>query len=530
MPVWRENVTVYCDESGEILFYFDEVEADRWIRFIGEHCRHVKGRWAGQTFTLNPWQKWLIREFYGWRQIGTALRRYKYLFLFLPRKNGKSLIVAALALGHLLLDPELGPEIYATASTDKQAEKLFEMARGMIKKDPELNKRLEALKGNISYRDGREGYFRPIPFNPDGFHGANPSVVILDEYHVHKTTGMKRVGETGVGAREQPAVIIITTAGDRRNTPCETELHYAKSIRDGVLTVHNYLPVIFEADEKKPWDDIETAIECNPNYPESPSRAFLLDELQKAKRDPAIELEYKQLQLNMFIEKRTIWLDWDVWKQASKEKFDFRQFKGQSIYWGADFGSEDDLTALVLCKPGGLFEGDWFFHCHFWCPGETVKRKAHLYPYAIWERQGYLKRTPGAGTSHAGIRADIELYDKYFHLKKGRWDRAYASGLAPEMVQSLGLNIEYMGQGTFSMTEPIKFLKTLALNNRLKVCNPVLDWMSSNTLTVGDSKAIKFDKADDNSKIDGMVAMAMAVSAALSDIVIEEKKGGISFV
>lgn len=530
-PVWRENVTVYCDESGEVLFYFDEVEAERWVRFIQEHCRHVKGRWSGQTLKLHPWQLWLIREFYGWRQIGTALRRYKYLFLYLPRKNGKSLLVATLALGHLLLDPELGPEIYATASTDEQAGKLFEMARGIIKQDLELTRKLEALKGNISYRDGREGYFRPIPFNPDGFHGANPSVVILDEYHVHKTTGMKRVGETGVGAREQPAVIIISTAGDRRNTPCELELNYAKAIRDGALAVPNYLPAIFQADENKPWDDLQTAIECNPCYPETPSKAFLLDEIEKARRDPAIMLEYQQLQLNWFIEKRTIWLDWDVWIKC-RSRFDFREFRGQSVYWGVDLGSTDDLTALVLCKPGGLYEGDWHYYCHFWCPGETVKRKALLYPYAVWEKQGYLVRTPGAGTDHGFLRKDIETFDKMFALKKGRWDRANATSQATEMINTLGLNIEYMGQGSLSMTEPIKFLKTLALNGRLKVFNPVLDWMSANCVTVGDSRAIKFDKADNNSKIDGMVAMAMATSAALSEIANseEEKQGGIFFV
>ncbi len=530
-PVYRSNVTVYCDpDTGEILYYFDEVEADRWIRFIETHCRHVKGKWTGQPFQLEPWQRWLIREFYGWRKIGTALRRYKYLFLFLPRKNGKSLLVAALALGHLLLDNELTPEIYATASTDEQAGKLFEMARSMIAKDPDLFARLEALKGNISFRnDPHGGYFRPIPFSPDGFHGANPSTVILDEYHVHKTTGMKRVGETGMGAREQPTVIIISTAGDKRNTPCELELEYAKQIRDGVIVVRNYLPAIFQADENKPWDDIETAIECNPNYPNSPNRDFLLDEIEKAKRDPQIQLEYEQLQLNRFIEKRIVWLNWDVWRKA-KQSFDFREFKNQPIYWGVDLANTEDLTALVFCKPGGLFDGDWYFHAHFWCPGETVKRKKLFLPYEIWKKQGYLVQTPGAGTDYSKIREDLSAYSKYFNLKKGRWDRANATMLANECINSVGVSIEYMGQGTLSMTEPIKFLKALFLNERVKVSNPILDWMSSNTLLIGDDRACKFDKADDNAKIDGMVAMVMAVAAALSDIVVEEQKGGISFL
>lgn len=514
--IWLENVTVYLNDQGEIEFYFDPAEAQRWIDFIEKYCTHAKAKWAKQPLLLEAWQKWIIREFFGWRRIGTALRRYKYLFLFLPRKNGKSLLIAALALGFLLIDGEMTPEIYATASTDEQAGKLFEMAKAMVNQNPELNSRLEALKGNISCA-ANGGYFRPIPFNPDGFHGANPSAVILDEYHVQKTTGMKRVGETGMGARDQPAVLIITTAGDRRNTPCEIELNYALSIRDGALVRPNYLPCIFRAEESEDWKLIETAINCNPNYPLSPSRAFLLDELEKALTDPKIELEYRQLQLNQFIEKRTIWLDYSIWTKG-KTVFDFRQFRGEKIYWGLDLGSTDDLTALVLVKPGGENSGDWFLHAHFWCPADTIKIKALSHSYLIWSRQGYLVETPGAATDYGFIKRQLLAYDKYFNLTKGYADRANATWLIQQLRDEEGIEVDFMGQGLLSMTEPIKFMSVLAKHERLKHNNPVLDWMSSNTIGDVSQLAVKFDKSDDTVKIDGMVAAAMGVNAALGDL------------
>jgi len=517
--IWLEDVTVYVDESGEILYYYDAQEAKRWIDFIHQYCTHAKGKWAKQPLILEQWQQWIIKEFFGWRQIGTALRRYKYLFLFLPRKNGKSLLIAALALGFLLIDGENSPEVYATASTDEQAGKLFEMAQAMVRQNKELNSRVEALKGNI-FCHANEGYFRPIPFNPDGFHGANPSAIILDEYHVQKTTGMKRVGETGMGAREQPAVLIITTAGNRRNTPCEIELNYAINIRDGSLIKPNYLPCIFRAEEHEPWEDIETAIKCNPNYPQSPNRNFLLDELEKAKTDPIVALEYQQLQLNRFIEQRVIWLNYSIWIKG-KRPFDFREFRGEKIYWGLDLGSTDDLTALVLCKPGSIISGEWFFHAHFWCPEDTIKSKSVQLPYMVWEKQGYLVKTPGAATDYGFVKEQLLAYHQYFNLTKGYIDRANATWLTQQLREEEGMNVDFMGQSTLSMTEPIKLMMTLAKAGRLVHNNPILDWMSSNTIGDGNKIALKFDKADDTVKIDGMVAAAMATNAAIGDLQME---------
>lgn len=532
VQVVRDNVTCYIDDDGKVKYYFDEQEADRWINWIQTFCTHAKARWTGDPLILNPWQKWILREFFGWRKLGTKLRRYKYLFLFLPRKNGKSLLIAALALGLMLIDGEKTPEIYATASTDEQAGKLFEMALAMIKQNPELESRLQGFKGNITYKDERTGYFRPIAFNPDAFHGANPSVLILDEYHVQKTTGMKRVGETGMGARDQPIVAIVSTAANERATPCEKEFYYACNIRDGVIEKDNYLPCIFQAvipdgpEGAETWMDIQTAIDCNPNYPDSPSHDFLVDELEKALADPLVALEYKQLQLNIFIEKRQIWLPYDVWLKG-KTKFDFRQFRGEKLYWGCDLGSEDDLTALVLVKPGGLFEGDWYVHAHFWCPKNTVIAKRNYLSYQIWQDKGFLEVTPGNATNYSRIKERIKAYSEYFNLDLGNMDRFNATWLASLINDEDNIKTEFMGQGTASMTEPIKYLITLAKSGRLKHNTPILDWMANNTVSDGDWRAVKFDKADEDSKIDGMVALAMAVSGALRNLSAPKESSGI---
>lgn len=522
-PLVLKNVTVWCDHTGEIKYYFDEEEAQRWVDYIQEKGRHVKAKWRGQNLELVHWQLWEIREFFGWRRIGTALRRYKWWFSYKPRKNGKTLIFSIVALGFLMIDGEKAPELYNIGSAKDQSDTLFQMSleqagfeEGAHFADPELIELLRPSK-NLIECPFNAGTFRTMPYNPGAFHGKNPSLVIVEEYHAHKSDDMKDVGSTGQGVRDQPAVIIDTTAGEDVETPCYEELLMARDIRDGVLVMPNYLPVIFEADENDPWDSLETAQKANPMYGISLPPEFFLDEIAMAKAKPLKKRKYIQLQLNRFVQDEKAAFDYDIWVKG-KRVFDFRDFRKHTIYSGIDLGATDDLTAKVdICAPDGM-EGLWYVHGHFWCPEKAIIANGQRGNYELWSEQKYLIKTPGNATDYGKVFNQIEQYTKFFSYGLINVDRANATWFATKLMEDLGLNVEFFGQGTFSMTEPIKHLLVLYAAERLIHNNPVLDWMCKNTILKGNDRACKFEKKSASRKIDGMVALAMAIAATLKGL------------
>jgi phage terminase large subunit-like protein len=521
-PVILKNVTTYVDHDGVTLYYYDKAEGERWIEFIEDYIKHVKGEWRGKPFKLSPWQVWLIMEFFSWRRLGTALRRYSDLFLYCPRKNGKTLLIAAICLGFLLIDGEQAPEIYNMGSAQTQSDTLFELAQfncgykgGKEFASEELIERTEVQKAVIMSH-GNGGTFLPLPFSPDAFHGKNPTLAVLEEYHAHKTDEMREVGETGQGARRQPATLIDTTAGENRDSPCFEELLRARNVNDGTVIDPTYLPVLFESPDTDewPWDALKTAALVNPQFGISLFPEFFVKQISKAKLNPLRKRRYKQLQLNVFVEDAKCAFDYDEWVRG-RTNFHITNFKDCKLYGGFDLAATDDLTALVLVAlPDGLY-GDWYCHSHFWCPETTVTTRKTIGNYELWAERGYLVKTPGNATDYDYIQHQIAAYNKYFEIGFMHGDRANATHLSNKLQLEEGLKFDYMGQGVLSMTEPIKFLITLVKSGRLKHNNPIMDWMCKNVILHGNDRACKFEKLSQNVKIDGFVALAMAVSAAL---------------
>lgn len=529
-PLILKKVTVWCNHRGEIEYYFDPEEAQRWIDFIEEKGRHKTAEWRGLPLKLAHWQKWIIREFFGWRRINTAYRRYKYWFDYCPRKNGKTLLISTVSIGLLTIDGEKAPEIYDIGSAKDQSDTLFSMAQFQCGyeeaaewADADLIE-LCQVSTNLIETKFNGGIFRPLPFSPGAFHGKNPSGLIVEEYHAHPTDEMRDVGTTGQGVRQQPVVIIDTTAGEDTDTPCYEELLVARDIRDGVIVQPNYLPVIFEASENDPWDSLETAKKCNPMYGISLTEEFFKDSIAMAKIKPLQKRRYVQLQLNRFVQDSKAAFDFDFWIKG-RAKYDFRQFRNEPIGAGLDLASIDDLSFLAMVAAPDGIDGNWYTHFHAWCPEEVVTNKKTVGNYGLWKEQGFLVATPGNATDYTYVYETIEAYSKYFNFALLNVDRYNATWLAQKLMGIEGLPVEFFGQGTASMTEPIKFLLTLYMSGRLKHNNPIIDWMVKNTILYGNDRACKFEKKSATVKIDGLVALAMAVAALLRKLS-EASEGG----
>lgn len=527
-PVVLTDANVWVDHKGEVKYYFDPQEADRCVNWIHRIGRHVFGPQRGQKFRLSHWQVWIVRELFGWRRLGTRFRRYKYLFLFIPRKNGKTLFVALLTLLCLLIDRERGPQIFNIASTGKQSETMFEMAKalcGGTKKVPfryahkDLTERTDVLEKNISCpKNG--GYIVPLNWNPGAFHGKNPSLLIIEEFHQHDDNTMRSVGEKGMGVRPQPLVILDSTAPERHDSVCGKELALAEKIIDGVLEVPNYLPIVYQAklDPKRgrTWDSIEVAAECNPQFGLSLTKEFFEDEIRKAKDDPLEELEYKRHQLCLIVDKPSLMTPYHFWRQ-NKKAFDFRKFVGKPIYMGLDLGDVDDLTALAMVHPGRQPNDYWYAFAQFFCCEYTMKHSRNAALYQTWKDRGYIIVTPGNATDQGYLLDNIVSFSEYFDIRHGKADPWNSGEVMRQLIDEHGLPFSLHRQGSLSMTEPIKLMMSLIRNGRLLHNNPVLDWMFLNTVLKKHSHGlVSLEKVTEDAKIDGMVALAMAIAAALN--------------
>ena len=224
----------------------DLKKSTRIINFIERICTHVKGDLAGQPFLLEDWQKDFIHQLFGTMN-ANGLRQYRTSYVQIPRKNGKSNLSAALALAALFVDKEQGAEIYCCASSRDQAKIVFEVAKQMVRNSKVLSKECNVFQNSI-VKNGTNSFLKAVAAEAGLLHGANASFVVYDELHVAKTDELWNVMSTSMGARSQPMMIAITTAGVfDPNSICYKLYEYGKKVRDGVIDDETFLPLIYEA-------------------------------------------------------------------------------------------------------------------------------------------------------------------------------------------------------------------------------------------------------------------------------------------
>lgn len=293
-------------------FWFDAQEAVKRIKFIETALTHTKGHLRAKPLLLEQWQKDAIATCFGWkREDGT--RRYRESFWFLPRKNGKSTLAAALSLCVLYCDGEGGAECYAVAGDLDQTDMVYGCAREMVEQSTPLSKRSDVIKSRKRIIYG-SSYFRAIPADASGAHGFNAHFVVGDELHVWKGRDLKDTLHTGTGYRMQPLELYITTAGYELETICGETYQYACNVRDGQIKDATFFPLIYEAPKELDWKLESTWKIANPNYDISIKAEYLAAECQRAIENPAYENTFRRLHLNQWTEQKTRWLKMDDWR------------------------------------------------------------------------------------------------------------------------------------------------------------------------------------------------------------------------
>ena len=491
---------------------FDEERAERAVRFFERVLVHTKGEWAGQPFALAGWQRDdIIRPLFGTLGDG-GIRQYRTAYVEIPRKNGKSEIAAGVALYLLFGDGEEGAEVYGAAGDRDQASIVFNVASQMVKRQPTLLKRCKVIDSTKRITLPSGGFYRAIPSDAAGSHGFNASGIVFDELHTQPNRDLWDVLTTSTGARRQPLVFTITTAGYDRNSICYEQHDYALKVLSGVVDDSTFFAYVRSAPEGADWMSERTWRECNPALGDfrniDEMRAFCA----RARETPALENTFRRLYLNQWTRQETRWLPIAAWDQCNGA---LQVERGQSCYAGLDLASTTDIAALVLVFPQG--DGTFDLLPHFFIPGDNIgdRVRRDRVPYDLWARQGYLTATEGNVIDYKAIMVKFDKLAQEYDIREVGFDRWGATQLIQDM-QEAGLTVVPIGQGFGSMSAPTKELLNLVLSKRVRHGgNPILRWMADNMVVKTDPAGnLKPDKEKSTEKIDGMVASIMGIDRA----------------
>ena len=468
---------------------------------------HAKGERGGQAFKLEPWQRRYVRSLFATDAAG--IRRVRTSLLAVGRKNGKSTLAAGLAL-KLLLEPEPGAEVYSVAAARDQARLVFDTARIAVEQSPLLSQHLKVYR-NAIVCERTHATYKALSAEAGIQHGLSPHGVIFDELHAQPNRELVDVMATSMGARRQPLMVYITTAGHDRKSICWEIWRYAEAVATGAIKDPQFLPAIYAADPAADWKDEKVWARANPNLGVSVKLEFLKSECARAIEMPAYENTFRQLYLNQWTEQDTRWLRMDHWSQGAVPCP--VNLAGRECWAGLDLATTYDTTALVLLFPLG--DGRYWVEPHFWIPEENAaaRERRDKVPYLTWARAGRLKMTPGNVTDYDVVRADINALAKRYQIRGIAIDRWNATQLSTQL-QGDGLQIVGFGQGYGSMSSPSKQLEGLIVAGKiLHGGHEVLTWQAGNVAIQRDGAAdnIKPSKARSTERIDGIVSLVMAI-------------------
>ncbi|MGE9883658.1 terminase large subunit [Blautia obeum] len=500
--------------------HYDKAKADRAVKFIENLC-HTKGKWAGKRFWLLPWQEQLIRDIFGIVK-PDGNRQFRTAFVEICKKVGKSELAAAIALYLLYADNEPSAEVYGAAADRQQASIVFDVARQMVEMSPALMKRsklMSATKRIVNY--GNAGFYQVLSAEVGSKHGFSISGLVFDEIHTQPNRQLYDVlTKYSSDARQNPLHFIITTAGNDRNS-IAFELHTkAIDILEGRRVDPTFYPVVYGLKDDEDWEDEANWYKVNPSLGYTVDIERLRDAYREAKQNPADEITFKWLRMNMWVSSTTSWIPDTIFMKGN-EPIDMRLLEGRDCYAGLDLSSTGDITALVLIFPPKNVDEKYILVPYFWVPEETIPQrvKANSVPYEVWEKQGHLMATEGNVIHYDFIEKFIcDLAEKYHILEIAvdRWN-------ATHMIQNLedaGFTMVPFGQGFASMSTPTKeFYRLLMEGQIIHAGHPVLRWMAGNVVIETDAaENIKVTKAKSKEKIDGIVASIMALDRCLRNL------------
>jgi len=498
---------------------FDKSKAFKFLKF-SQICKHVEGHLAGLPIQLEDWQAFIVWNLFGWyKEIEIFghkqwVRRFQEAYVDVARKNGKTTFAAIIILFAALVDGEVGAQCYTAGTKMEQAKICYEASVDMAKGEKHLLKHFKPRTNALLVPTTRS-FVKPLPADSKKLDGLNIHAAICDEYHAHLTAGLWSVIRTGMGARRNPFLFTITTAGFNKQGPCYQYRDVCMEILKGIKNDDSIFAIIFTLDKDDDWSDPKVWAKSNPNLEVSVSLDSLRIGHQKAKNDKTYEVEFKTKNLNIWVDAAEVWIPDEIWMQGEAPP-PIETQKGE-CFAGLDLAASQDFNALVLIFPherGDLIHYD--VYPYFWIPEAKLDDRKENIHYRGWEEANYLSVTDGNLVDDNTIKAQVAKIVEPFNLKWLAFDRFKATHGVVQYLMSLDLPLMEFGQGFISMDQPVQEINKLSYQNRLHHGgNPILRWMAGNVvIKINETGAMKMDKSKSKDKIDGMVALAMAIGVA----------------
>lgn len=485
-----------------------------------EQLPHVKGKWAkgGEHLELQPWQIFILTSIFGWVRKRDGRRRFREAYLEIPRKNGKSILAAGIGLYMLSMDGEHGAEVYSGATSEKQAWEVFRPARLMCAATPDLiaEAGIEVWSKVLCIpRDGSR--FEPVIGKPGD--GSSPHCAIIDEFHEHDTPDQVDTMKTGMGAREQPLMLKITTAGTNLAGPCYDDHLNARKVLEGSLDDPALFCLMYGIDEDDDWTDPAVLRKANPNYGVSVDDEFLLAEQRQATLNPMHQTRFRTKHLNVWCSARSAWMPLAAWHACHEQGLQLDEFKGAQGWFVLDLASKDDIACFgQLFKRRVNREDHYWWFARYYVPEDalTSEDNPNAAAYRKWHAQGFLTTTDGAEIDFDRIKEDVLAYRQLFQAKEVIYDPWRATQLAHQL-QKDGAQIVEMRQTVQNLSTPMKevlsAVKALRLHHD---ANPVTTWMVSNVTAKVDAKDNVYPRKEKPQyKIDGAVGLIMGMARAM---------------
>ena len=512
-------------------YYFDRDEAERACLFV-ECLPHIKGEWAKrrEAIRLEPWQCFILSALFGWRQTKDSNRRFKTLYLEVARKNAKSTLLAAIGLFMLAADGEAGAEVYSLATTRQQASIVFRVAQQMAQREAEFRREygVEVAAHSIRVPDD-DGKFEAQSSEDSNLDGLNVHCGIIDELHAHKTRGVWDVIETATGARSQPLVCAITTAGTNRAGICYEQRSYVCDVLNTTLRAHGglgyrieggnveddtYLGIIYTLDESDDWTAEDTWRKANPNYGVSVNPEDLQRKCRKAMQRASAQPNFLTKHLDVWVNADSAWMDMLAWVRAGEGALKPEEFRGWRAYIGLDLASKVDICSMVLLfRRGNQYR---LFGRHY-LP-EVAIEDSNNSQYRGWAEREDIIETNGSTVDYDQVEADLREWVSAFGVAQVGYDPGFAWDFCQRMMTA-GLPMVELRATVMNYSEPMKTLEATVLDNTLKHdANPAMEWMISNVVCHRDAKDNIYPRKEhEDSKIDGPVAAIVAFAMALRD-------------
>ncbi|MDC9582784.1 terminase large subunit [Xenorhabdus sp. PR6a] len=502
----KQAVKRYYNDLNNPRYTFDSEVVERFVGF-SRLCPHVKGHLRGKPIILEPWQQFAFANLFGFKVKATGRRKYRSAYIQVPRKNAKSTVAAILANWFLVME-QGQQDIYTAAVSRDQARIVFDDARQMSLLSKSLKKRVAIQQHKVTYTKSNS-LLKPLAAKASTIEGTNPSLAIVDEYHLHPDNAVYSALELGMGARPEGLLFAITTAGSNVISACKQHYDYCCQILDGEEQNESLFALIYELDDEHEIDDESLWIKANPNLNVSVDSASLHDTIQKARGIPSQWTEMLTKRFNIWCQGETPWMGEGAW-QACQTDYDENDLKGLECYAGLDLSSTGDITSICYTFP---VENELLLLTRHYLPEAQLQNPANKNRaiYRQWAQAGWIRTTAGDCIDYDRIRDDILNDSQHFDIKLVGFDTWNATHLRTQL-QGAGLDVEPFPQ-TYLRFSPVAKSAEVFVNRKVIRHNgdPVLSWAMPNVVMETDANAnIKPNKKKSANKIDPAIAFLMS--------------------